>query len=82
MAFKYAKKEFVDYGAFNKQLKEAVQKFREAYSIDENGRFGHYKSGNCKVCGKSTTQVDATMLWDGIVTHLCSDECHDAYWSN
>lgn len=55
--------------------------FRKKYSIDENGKFGHYKSGKCEICGKETTQVDADLLWCGLPTYLCSDKCHSEYWS-
>lgn len=55
--------------------------FRERFSIDEEGKFGHYKSGLCETCRCLTSQVDATMLWDGIPTYLCSNECYDAYWT-
>lgn len=56
--------------------------FRKIYRIDDNGKFGHYKEGKCIVCEKSTTQCDADMLFCGIPTYLCSDECHFEFWKN
>lgn len=54
--------------------------FRKKYQIDDNGKYDHYNPGKCVVCSEDTTQVDAALLWDGIVTYLCSDSCHDDYW--
>lgn len=62
-------------------MKIDTSSFCAKYKIDDNGKYGHYKTGVCEVCGKETTQVDATMLWDGIPVYLCSDECHDKYWN-
>ena len=61
-------------------MKIDTSKFRAKYSIDNDGRFGHYKNGECAVCGHSTTQCDATMLWYGVPIYLCSEECHTKYW--
>lgn len=63
-------------------IKIDTSAFRKEYSIDENGKFGQYKSGKCRICGKETTQVDASLLWDGLVTHLCSDICYGEYWGS
>lgn len=54
--------------------------FCKKYQIDNNGKYGHCNSGKCMVCGKDTTQVDAALLWDGIATYLCSDNCYAIYW--
>lgn len=57
-----------------------VKPFREKYNIKEDSDFAYYKHGKCVVCGKDTTQCDAAMLWYGIVTYLCSDECYKQHW--
>lgn len=55
--------------------------FREEFKLTPDGKFGYYKEMPCEVCGKLTNQHDADMLWDGIPTPLCSDECASKYWS-
>lgn len=54
--------------------------FRATYKVDEEGKYAHYKKGKCEVCGNTTTQCDASLIYDGLVTYLCSDKCHDEYW--
>ena len=53
--------------------------FRSKFHVDEEGKFAHYKEGKCEVCGKVTSQCDASLLWDGLVTYLCSEECASKY---
>ena len=54
--------------------------FRKTYRVDAKGKYAHYKSGKCSVCGKETSQCDASLLWDGLVTYICSDGCNREYW--
>lgn len=62
-------------------MKIDTSPFRLKYRVDEKGKFARYEQGTCVVCGKATTQVDASLLWYGLVTYICSDECHRFYWT-
>lgn len=70
------------HGLVNQTAAIDIAPFRKKYRIDENCKFGHYKSGKCEICGEETTQVDADLLWCGLPTYLCSDKCYSKYWSS
>lgn len=55
--------------------------FRKKFNVTPDGKFGYYKEMRCEVCGKLTNQHDGSMLWCGVPTPLCSDECYDKFWS-
>lgn len=58
-----------------------TEHFRKKFKVDDDGVWAIYKEAPCEVCGKLTSKCDATMLWDGLHTPLCSDECMCKYWS-
>ena len=61
-------------------MKIDTSEFRKRYRVDDNGRYAHYKIGECEICGKETTQVDAALLYDGLPTYLCSEKCYAEFW--
>ena len=63
-------------------MKIDTSSFRKIYHVDAEGKYAYYKLGKCSVCGKETSQCDASLLWDGIVDYICSDECDSKYWSS
>lgn len=56
------------------------ESFRRRYNVDAANKFAQYKIGECEVCGKETTQVDAALLYVDLPTYLCSEECYAKYW--
>ncbi len=56
--------------------------FYKTFNVNKDAKFAHYEHGYCRICGRLTTQVDACLLWDGLATYLCSDDCYDKYWGS
>lgn len=58
-----------------------VEYFHKQFHVDEDGVWAVYKEAPCKICGKHTTRCDATTLWVGVHTPLCSDKCMNKFWA-